>query len=175
MTTNDNTTTAPAPPQTHHAAPERSEDRTWYDLALDLRAVVPDAMGPSGIDYERCAVRVQCSPASPEDAMLSAAARGAGHVRRDHVAERLAQISGRPRAVLGWLRGFAPAVEWLRVDVVQEKRGAFLDALATGSGIASAEEVAAWHVTPSRAAAARRQWARLRLREAWAAWHGRAW
>jgi hypothetical protein len=165
---------AASPPQTHHAEPARSEDRAWYDLALDLRVVTPDAMGPPGIDYERCAVRVQSSPSDPEDAMLAAAQRGAGHVRRDPVAERLERLSGRPRAVLVWLRGFAPAVDWLRVDAVQAHRGAFLDALATSSAAATLEDAQRWAVS-GRQVDARRQWARLRLREAWAAWHGRAW
>lgn len=174
MTTTDNAAAAPAAPQTHHAAPERSEDRAWYDLALDLRVVTRDAMGPAGIDYERAAVRVQSSPSDPEDAMLAAAARGAGHVRRDPVAERLERIGGRPRAVLVWLRGFAAAVEWLAPRTVQEKRGAFLDALATGSGVATTEDAQRWAVS-GRQVDARRQWARLRMQEAWAAWHGRAW
>lgn len=165
---------AQRPAPTHHAAPERSEDRAWYDLALDLRVVTVDAMGAAGIDYERAAVRVQSSPSDPEDAMAAAIARGAGHVRRDPVAERLEHLSGRPRAVLVWLRGFAAAVEWLRVDAVQEHRGAFLDALATGSGVATLEEVQRWHAS-TRQADARRQWARLRMREAWSAWNGRAW
>ncbi len=171
--------TQAAPPSAGGAAQRpaltRDEDRAWYELARDLRVVVPDAMGASGIDYERAAQRVQCSPASPEDAMLAAAVRGAGHVRRDLVAARLAALpSGTSRKVLVWLRGFGPALEWLAADVVAEKRGALLDALATGSGAATREEAAAWHASP-RASAARRQWARDALRGAWALWYGRAW
>ena len=106
--------------------------------------------------------------------MLAAAARGAGHVRRDPVAERLEHIGGRPRAVLTWLRGFAAATEWLAPKVVQDKRGVFLDALANGAGVATIEDAQRWHAS-GRQVDARRQWARLRMREAWAAWHGRAW
>lgn len=163
-----NDTTKPKPP------PPRDEDRAWYDLARDLRVVSADAPGPAGIDYERAAHRVQCGPASPEDAMIAQALRGAGHVRADPVAERLARLpSGRGRAVCVWLRGFAPALEWLAADKVQAKRGALLDALAV-AGVATAEDVAAWHVA-ERAVTARRAWARAALREAWAVWYGKRW
>ena len=106
--------------------------------------------------------------------MAAAAMPGAVHVRRDPVAERLDRLSGRPRAVLVWLRGFAAAVDWLRVDAVQKHRGAFLDALTTGRGVATTEDAQRWAVS-GRAVDARRQWARLRMREAWAAYYGRAW
>lgn len=156
-------------------APTRDEDRAWYDLARDLRVVSADAPGPAGIDYERASMRVQCSPASPEDAMIAQALRGAGHVRADPVAARLAALpSGRGRAVCVWLRGFAPALTWLAADKVQEKRGALLDALANGSGAATPEDVAAW-ATAARHASARRAWARAALRQAWETWYGRKW
>lgn len=154
--------------------PPRDEDHAWYDLARDLRVVSADAPGPAGIDYERAAHRVQCSPSSPEDAMIAQAMRGAGHVRADPVEARLRTLSGRPIAVLRWLRAFGPALEWLAADAIAEKRGALLDALATGGGVATVEEVQRWHAS-GRVVDARRQWARLRLREAWAAWFGRAW
>lgn len=170
--------TPPAAGSAPQAAPKtprtRDEDRAWYALAFALRAVAPDAPGPAGIDYEAAARRVQCSPSSPEDAMIAQAMRGAGHVRADPVEARLRTLTGRPLLVLRWLRAFGPALEWLAADLVDEKRGALLDALATGGGVATAEEARRWHVS-GRQADARRQWARLRLREAWAAWYGRAW
>ena len=161
-------------PQPRRPEAPRDEDRAWYDLARELRTATPDAPGPAGIDYEAAARRVQCSPSSPEDAMIAQAMRGAGHVRADPVEARLRTLTGRPLAVLRWLRAFGPALQWLAADVVAEKRGQLLDALATGGGVATVEEVQRWHAS-GRAVDARRQWARLRLREAWAAWFGRAW
>lgn len=152
------------------ASPTRHEDRAWYRLALDLRVVSADCAAAPGIDYERMANRVQMSRVEadvPHDF-------GRGHVRPDLVAARLERITGRPRAVLSWLRSFGPALEWLAADVIDEKRGALLDALATGSGIATVEEAQRWAVA-DKPVDARRLWARLRLREAWAAWYGEAW
>lgn len=161
-------------PQPRSPAPPRDEDRAWYDLARELRTATPDAPGPAAIDYVAAANRVQCSPSSPEDAMIAQALRGAGHVRADPVEARLRTLTGRPLAVLRWLRAFGPALEWLAADVVAEKRGALLDALATGGGVATVEEVQRWHAS-GHAVDARRRWARLRLREAWTAWFERAW
>lgn len=166
---------APTPDATKpRSPPPRDEDRAWFDLVRELRTATPDAPGPAGIDYEAAARRVQCSPSSPEDAMIAQALRGAGHVRADPVEARLRALTGRPLAVLRWLRGYGPALDWLAADRVAEKRGALLDALATGGGVATVEEVQRWHAS-GRQVDARRQWARLRLREAWAAWFGRAW
>ncbi len=164
---------ADAPQPRRHDAP-RDEDRAWFDLARDLRTATPDAPGPAAIDYVAAANRVQCSPSSPEDAMIAQAMRGAGHVRADPVEARLRALTGRPLAVLRWLRAFGPALQWLAADVVAEKRGQLLDALATGGGVATNDEVLRWHAS-GRAVDARRQWARLRLRGAWVAWFGKVW
>ena len=153
---------------------ERDQDRRWYELARELRTITPDLAGAPGIDYARLANRVQSSTADPEAAMLAAALRGAGHVRPDPVEARLSRIEGRPLKVLRWLRGYGPALEWLAADMVEAHRGTLLDALAQMSGIATKEEAQRWEVS-QRAADARRSWARLRLREAWSAWYGRAW
>ncbi len=162
-------------PQPRRPDAPRDEDRAWYDLARELRVFALDAPGPAGIDYERAQMRVQCSPSSPEDAMISQMLRGAGHVRVDPVEARLAAMApGRTLSTLRWLRGYAPALEWLAADKVQRRRGELLDALADDSGIATVEDMQRWHVS-GRLVDARRQWARLRLREAWAAWFGRAW
>lgn len=179
--------TPPAAGSAPQAAPKtprtRDEDRAWYALAFALRAVAPDAPGPAGIDYEAASRRVQSSRSSPEDAMIAQAMRGAGHVRADPVEARLRTLTGRPLAVLRWLRAFGPALDWLAADRVAEKRADLLDALALTSGAATTEEVQRWAAAGtggkrragSTATDGRRAWARLRLREAWAAWFGEAW
>ena len=150
----------------------RDEDRAWYDLARALRVASSDLAAAPGIDYARLAERVQTSVRDPEEAVMAAALRGAGHVRPDPVEARLSRLSGRPLTVLRWLRGFGPALDFLAADRVREKRGVLLDALA--SAVATREDVQRW-VVSGREADARRRWARLRLREAWAAWYGEPW
>jgi len=151
-------------------ATTRDEDRAWYRLALDLRSVAPDCAAAPGIDYERLGNRVQSSPIAydvPRD-------YGRGHVAPDRTAAKLARITGRPRKVLTWLRSFGPALEWLRADVIDAHRGALPDALATGAGATEPADVQRWALA-DKPVDARRQWARLRLREAWAAWYGETW
>jgi len=167
MTETPNT---PSAPRTRDARDARDEDRAWYRLALDLRSVAPDCAAAPGIDYERLANRVQTSTSAcdlPHD-------YGRGHVAPDRVAERLERIAGRPGRVLRWLRSFGPALEWLRADTVDDKRGALLDALATGAGAAEIADVQRW-AAADKPVDARRQWSRIRLREAWSAWTGEAW
>lgn len=169
---------------------ERNEDRAWLDLALALRVVTPDAPGPAGIDYERAANRVQCSPTSPDEMMLSLARAARGARAVDRVAERLAELRGlgldargrRSLAVLVRLREAPASLEWIAVsvsalstpDAVTRARVALLDALADDAGLSTPEERAAWAAS-MKPNGARRQWARLALREAWALWYGRAW
>lgn len=153
----------------------RDEDRAWYRLALDLRSVAPDCAAAPGIDYERMSQRVQGGvPRDLHDVAIEQSLRSAGHVAPDRTAAKLARITGRPRVVLVWLRSFGPALEWLRADVIDEKRGALLDALATGAGATEPADVQRW-AAADKPVDARRQWARLRLREAWAAWYGETW
>ena len=147
----------------------RDEDRAWYRLALDLRSVTPDCAAAPGIDYERLAQRVQTSPVEPD----VPPGYGRGHVPPDRVAARLERMTGVARRTLTWLRGFGPALEWLRADVVADGRAKLLDALAVG-GVATVEDAQRW-ATAARPTEARRTWARARLREAWSAWYGEAW
>lgn len=171
------------------AAAERDEDRAWLDLALALRVVTPDAPGPAGIDYERAANRVQTSPASPDEVMLSLARamrRGSGV---DRVAEKLAALRPaegtralRAWHVLGWVRRSPCVLEWITVGVsrdataeaVADARCEVLDKLTEDAGLSTPEERAAWAAS-AKPSGARRQWARLRLREAWCLWYGETW
>lgn len=147
----------------------RDEDRAWYDLARALRVVSSDLAAAPSV---RLAERVQSSVRDYEGAVMAAALRGAGHARPDPVEARLSRLSGRPLTVLRWLRSYGPALEFLAADRVREKRGVLLDDLA--SAVATIEDRQRW-IASGRETAARRQWARLRLREAWAAWYGETW
>jgi len=176
------------------AAPgERVEGRAVFDLARELRAVTIDGAAVRGLDYERASMRVQTSGVGGcEETALALAARSR-RAGPDRVRDRLAALqpadpasaSARAWRVLVWLRS-APAADelaavHLRADATPDVRAAalrdLLDALAAAPdrwGLASAEERAAWS-TAAKASAARRQWARLRVREAWSVWFGERW
>lgn len=142
------------------------EMTVWYRLALSLRSVSPDCAAAPGIDYERLSQRVQSSPAEPDVPH----GYGRGHVRPDAVAARIDRLTGRPRRVCVWLRGFGPALEWLGGERREEHRGDFLDAVALAC--ATAEDRLRWLTldTPRERADARRAYARAALAEAAGAW-----
>ena len=172
---------------TEGAAAPRDENLALLDLLRALRGTAPAGAGLSAVDYSRVAMRVQGGVVDREEFTLRRA-RTLAAPAADPAAERLAALRpaegepARPWRVLAWLRTSGVALDYAnattRGDTTADGRAAakrrLLDALATASGVATAAERAAWAAAP-HGTEGRRQWARLRLREAWRLWFGAPW
>lgn len=169
------------------AAAPRDEDLALLDLMRGLRGTAPAGAALSAVDYSRLAMRVQGGTVDREELTLRRA-RSLAAPAADPAAARLAALRpaegepARPWRVLAWLRTSGVALDYVNAtlrggDTADGRAAAkrkLLDALATSSGVATAAELAAWAVA-SHGVEGRRQWARLRLREAWRLWFGAAW